>query len=117
MFPAATDTTFSADLLLSDVVMPIMTGPQLVERVRHDYPDMCVMYMSGYTNDAVVLSGGITTGTPFLQKPFTSQAILRAVRGVLDARAQATPAQRVGGHLTLEDSGSRIAAATTISAR
>jgi two-component system, cell cycle sensor histidine kinase and response regulator CckA len=105
------------DLLLSDVVMPIMTGPELVERVRHGYPDMCVMYMSGYTNDTVVLSGGITSGTPFLQKPFTSQAILRAVRSVLDARAQATPPQRVGGRLTAEDSGSRISAATTISAR
>ena len=105
----------AVDLLLSDVVMPIMTGPELVERVRHGYPDMCVVYMSGYTNDAVVLSGGITSGTPFLQKPFTSQAILRTVRSVLDARADGSPAQRVDGHLTPEDLGARISSAATIS--
>jgi two-component system, cell cycle sensor histidine kinase and response regulator CckA len=97
----------TVDLLLSDVVMPTMTGPELVERVRHAYPDMCVVYMSGYTDDTVVLGGVITSGTPFLQKPFTSQGILRTVRGVLDARRG----------LTHVDSGSGISGAATTSVR
>jgi hypothetical protein len=49
-----------------------------------------VLYVSGYTDAAVVLSGVITSGTPFVQKPFTSQGILKAIRGVLDARSENT---------------------------
>ena len=79
--------TGRVDLVLSDVVMPTMTGPELVERIRSAYPKISVVYMSGYTDETVVLSGVVTSGTPFVQKPFTSQGILKAIRGVLDARA------------------------------
>jgi PAS domain S-box-containing protein len=73
------------DLLLTDVVMPQMGGPELARRLLHDHPDLKVLYVSGYTDDEV-LSHGVAQGSvAFLQKPFTAAALLRKIREVLDA--------------------------------
>jgi two-component system cell cycle sensor histidine kinase/response regulator CckA len=74
------------DLLLTDVVMPQMSGSSLAARLQRHQPGLRVLFMSGYTDDAVVRHGVLTRDAAFLEKPFTATALLRAVRNVLDAR-------------------------------
>jgi CheY-like chemotaxis protein len=74
------------DLLLTDVVMRGLNGRETAERVRALRPDVAVLYMSGYTDDAVLRSGVFEQGTSFLQKPFGAADLARKVRQMLDAR-------------------------------
>jgi CheY-like chemotaxis protein len=72
------------DLLLTDVVMPQMGGRELAEKLTNKYPQMHVLFASGYTDDSVVRHGIIDESTNFIQKPFTLEALAQKVRKTLD---------------------------------
>jgi PAS domain S-box-containing protein len=71
------------DLVITDVVMPGMGGRELVKQLAQTRPETKVLYLSGYTEDAIISEGTIDTGTAFLQKPFTLQTLAKKVREVL----------------------------------
>jgi signal transduction histidine kinase len=72
------------DLVVSDVVMPGLSGPELFERFARQRPDLKVLFMSGYTDAAIGSHGLMGPGIEYLQKPFTAGALQRRVRDVLD---------------------------------
>ena len=74
------------DLVFSDVVLPNMSGRAAVTQIQGWHPESAVLFMSGYTDQAIVHEGILDSGTAFLQKPFTADALIRKVRVVLDAR-------------------------------
>lgn len=78
------------DLVLADVVLPDRSGREAVRQVQEAHPEAKALYTSGYTDNAVH-QGVLDSGTPFLQKPFTGEVLLRRVREVLADAAQRTP--------------------------
>ena len=73
------------DLILTDVVMPHMSGPELIEWIRKVRADFKVLYMTGYTDEAIVQHGGVVDKTiNLIHKPFTIEQLARKVREVLD---------------------------------
>ena len=75
------------ELAVVDVVMPEISGPDVVRQIVRIRPDLHVLYISGYTDEAVVHHGISETSAAFLQKPFLPDALARKVRAVLDARS------------------------------
>lgn len=73
------------DLLLTDVVMPEMSGRELAQRLQASHPEMRVLFMSGYTRDAIVHHGALDEGIQFMQKPFSPDGLALHVRKVLDS--------------------------------
>jgi len=73
------------DLLLTDVVMPQLSGVELARRISLMRPDLKVLYMSGYTDDSIVRHGVLESEMAFLQKPFTPASLAGKVREVIDA--------------------------------
>jgi two-component system cell cycle sensor histidine kinase/response regulator CckA len=73
------------DLLLTDVVMPLVSGPELAKRLVRTRPGVKVLCMSGYTNDTVVRHGAMEAGIAYLQKPITPDILARKVRAILDS--------------------------------
>jgi len=80
-------------LVVTDVVMPGISGRELAERLAERIPDLRVLYMSGHTDDSVLRHGVMTGGGAFLQKPFSPEVLVRRVRELLD-----TPANGSGGN-------------------
>jgi len=79
----AESCTGRIDVLITDVVMPGISGRELATRLLPLRPEMRVLFLSGYTEDAILHQGGLNPGTAFLQKPFTLQHLARKVREVL----------------------------------
>ncbi|MBK5188603.1 MAG: response regulator, partial [Gemmatimonadaceae bacterium] len=76
-------------LVVTDVVMPAMSGGELAARLAETHPDLAVMFVSGYTDDVIVRRGLLDASASFLQKPFTACALAQAVRNALNARTLA----------------------------
>ncbi len=85
------------DLVLSDVVMPRMSGPELAERLWAARPSLNVLYMSGYTAGAIAQGGVLAPGVAFLQKPVAPNVLVHKVREILHA-GKISPAQRAAQH-------------------
>jgi DNA-binding NtrC family response regulator len=75
------------DLVLTDIVMPAMSGRELVEALRSKRPGLRVLYMSGYTDDDIVRRGLHDPSMSFIQKPFTADNLAMEVRKILDSAA------------------------------
>ena len=82
----AQESSESIDVLVTDVVMPGMSGRELVEQVRMQRPAIKVLYMSGYTRGVIAQHGALESGTSFLQKPFMPSDLARTIRETLDAK-------------------------------
>jgi CheY-like chemotaxis protein len=77
--------TENIQLLLTDVVMPGMSGREVAAKSAVIHPEMRILYMSGYADQAIVHHGVLDEGTNFIQKPFSPHALAIKVREVLDA--------------------------------
>jgi two-component system, cell cycle sensor histidine kinase and response regulator CckA len=82
---AVTEKGVRPAVVLTDVVIPGMSGPALVERLREVLPEVKVVFMSGYTDDAVTSRGVMESSVNFLQKPFTMGALAAMLSAALGA--------------------------------
>jgi two-component system cell cycle sensor histidine kinase/response regulator CckA len=79
------------DLVLTDVVMPGQSGPAMVRKLRQRAPDLRVLYMSGYPDEALSRGGGLEKGATLIEKPFSPARLTRTIRELLDAPAARHP--------------------------
>jgi PAS domain S-box-containing protein len=79
------DQTPSIDVILTDVIMPGASGPELARQLMSRRPDLKLLYMSGYTDEAITHHGVLNPGIAFIHKPFTAEALGRKIREVLDS--------------------------------
>jgi CheY-like chemotaxis protein len=79
------DKTRRVDVLLTDIVMPTMSGIELANRAREIRPGLKVLYMSGYSSEMISRQGPLSAGSGLLQKPFTRAGLLNALRKSLDS--------------------------------
>lgn len=82
----AQDYLAPIDMLLTDVVMPNLSGPELAKSIRARFPKTKVLFMSGYTDDEVVRTGLLQAEVAFIQKPFNPFGLIQKVRQVLDMK-------------------------------
>ncbi len=87
----AHDASATLDLIVTDLVLPGMNGCAMTARIRQRHPEVRVLYMSGYADEAVVRSGVLEPGTRFLQKPFNGDTLARSVRDALGQAARRRP--------------------------
>ena len=78
------DDGLSISLLFTDVIMPVMTGRELADRLRQRNPQLKVLYTTGYTRNAIVHNGMLDPGTSLLTKPFSIEDLATKVRQILD---------------------------------
>jgi CheY-like chemotaxis protein len=78
--------TGSIDLLITDVIMPVMNGRELAKRLESNRPDLKLLYMSGYTADIIAHHGVLEDGIHFIQKPFSMRELAAKVRQVIEGR-------------------------------
>ena len=78
-------------LMLADIIMPGMSGSELAKLLKPLYPEIKILYMSGYTDNAVVRHGVLEKGVNYIQKPFTMEGLARKVREVLDKDSDKYP--------------------------
>ncbi|RUZ46973.1 response regulator, partial [Mesorhizobium sp. M7A.F.Ca.US.007.01.1.1] len=83
---AAVESGHVPSLLFTDVVMPEMSGRELVDKVRTSHPSLKVLYTTGYTRNAIVHNGTLDFGTELLTKPYTIDELAEKVRKVLDRK-------------------------------
>jgi hypothetical protein len=77
------------DVLVSDVIMPGLSGPELASRLRENLPSLRTLFVSGYTAETARGRGNLPAGSVLLEKPFSRAALLRALRDLLDRRQSA----------------------------
>ena len=96
--------TGKIDLLLSDVVMPKMNGPEVMRRIKDYRPDIAVLFMSGYTNDVMLRHGFSNSDVSFIQKPFSAAELMHKVREALvDAQERQTIRHRLSLAMSRQD--------------
>jgi CheY-like chemotaxis protein len=81
-------------VLVSDIVMPQMSGPELAERLQQEDPELKVLFLSGYSAETVRERGGLPAESGFLEKPFDDISLLRAIRSLLDRSSSDSGAAR-----------------------
>jgi CheY-like chemotaxis protein len=89
------------DLLLTDVVMPHMSGRQLAEKLTTEQPDLPVLFVSGYAEDNVMRGQIVPSASAFLAKPFSSSALGDKVRELLDVASVAADVHRRDARLKI----------------
>jgi CheY-like chemotaxis protein len=79
------------DVVITDLAMPELGGRELARRLSQTRPDLPIIFMSGYTDDDLARRGLLQAGAPYLEKPFSPQALIRTVQDVLDSSEAARP--------------------------